>query len=40
MQSKNIIMAATALAVISLVLSAIPLDQASAEEQDLSLIHI
>ena len=34
MQSKNIIMAATALAVISLVLSAIPLDQASAEEQD------
>ncbi len=34
MQSKNIIMAATALAVISLVLSAIPLDPASAEDQD------
>lgn len=34
MQSKNIIMAATALAVISLVLSAIPLDQASAKDQD------
>ena len=34
MQSKNIIMAATALAVISLVIASIPLDQASAEDQD------